>query len=79
MFNKTLKYSDLRDFITKLDELGELRRIKTEVASELEMTALADTCLQRGGPALLIEKPTLATSVLMRRNSPSSSSLVMKS
>ncbi|NDH34565.1 MAG: 3-octaprenyl-4-hydroxybenzoate decarboxylase, partial [Betaproteobacteria bacterium] len=60
MFNKTLKYSDLRDFITKLDELGELRRIKTEVASELEMTALADTCLQRGGPALLIEKPTLA-------------------
>jgi len=60
MFDKSRQYSDLRDFIAQLAELGELQCVKTAIATELEMTALADDCLKRGGPALLIENPTLA-------------------
>jgi len=60
MFNRTRPYADLREFMAQLDELGELRRIRAEVATELEITALADACLQRQGPALLIERPTRA-------------------
>jgi len=52
-----MHYSDLRDFIHRLDKLGELRRVPNPVAANLEMTALADRCLRRGGPALLIERP----------------------
>ena len=58
MFKQTHPYSDLREFIAQLEALDELRRIKTPVATELEITALADACLQRQGPALLIETPT---------------------
>lgn len=63
MFEKKPKYNDLRDFIDRLDQLGELQRIKTAIASELEITALADGCLQRAGPALLLESPTIAGQV----------------
>ena len=52
-----MHYSDLRDFIQSLERIGELRRVKTPVAAALEMTALADACLKRGGPALLLEQP----------------------
>ncbi len=53
-----MKYQDLRDFILQLEQQGELRRIKTPVATKLEMTALADLTLRARGPALLIQAPT---------------------
>src|SRR5262245_35113214 len=53
-----MKYADLREFLDKLDQLGELRRVAEPVSARLEMTALADITLQHGGPALLFEKPT---------------------
>ena len=49
MFDKSRQYTDLRDFISQLAELGELQRVKTAIATELEMTALADDCLKRAG------------------------------
>lgn len=52
-----MKYSDLRDFITQLEELGELKRISVEVDPNLEMTEIADRTLRAGGPALLFENP----------------------
>jgi 4-hydroxy-3-polyprenylbenzoate decarboxylase len=48
---------DLRDFLTRLEDAGELRRIRHAVSPHLEMTALSDRVL-RGGPALLFENPT---------------------
>lgn len=52
-----MKYSDLRDFITQLEQLGELKRIQVEVDPYLEMTEIADRTLRAGGPALLFENP----------------------
>jgi 4-hydroxy-3-polyprenylbenzoate decarboxylase len=50
-------YHDLRDFITQLEKMGELKRIATEVDPKLEMTEIADRVLRAGGPALLFENP----------------------
>jgi 4-hydroxy-3-polyprenylbenzoate decarboxylase len=52
-----VKYTDLRDFITALEQRGELKRIQTEVDPHLEMTEIADRTLRAGGPALLFENP----------------------
>ena len=53
-----MKYRDLRDFMTGLEAMGELQRVRTEVSPRLEMTALCDRVLRQGGPALLFERPT---------------------
>ncbi len=53
-----MAYRDLRDFISQLEQAGELRRIAEPVSPHLEMTALCDRVLRAGGPALLFEKPT---------------------
>ncbi len=52
-----MDYRDLRDFIAKLEQLGELQRIALEVDPCLEMTEVADRTLRSGGPALLFENP----------------------
>ncbi len=52
-----MKYSDLRDFISKLEKEGELKRITVEVDPYLEMTEICDRTLRAGGPALLFENP----------------------
>jgi 4-hydroxy-3-polyprenylbenzoate decarboxylase len=52
-----MHYKDLRDFITQLEELGELKRISLEVDPYLEMTEICDRTLRTGGPALLFENP----------------------
>ena len=49
---------DLRDFLTRLERSGDLRRIQHPVSPHLEMTALCDRVLRAGGPALLFENPT---------------------
>ena len=50
-----MKYRDLRDFITGLERGGELHRVHSPVSPKLEMAALADQVLRRGGPALFFE------------------------
>ncbi|MBS0354831.1 MAG: 4-hydroxy-3-polyprenylbenzoate decarboxylase [Proteobacteria bacterium] len=52
-----MRYTDLRDFISQLERLGELKRIKTEVDPHLEMTEICDRVLRAGGPAILFENP----------------------
>jgi 4-hydroxy-3-polyprenylbenzoate decarboxylase len=52
-----VKYSDLRDFVQKLEQLGELQRLDKPVSPRLEMTELADRVLRAGGPALLFQTP----------------------
>jgi 4-hydroxy-3-polyprenylbenzoate decarboxylase len=51
-----MKYSDLRDFISQLQQLGELKRISVPVSPYLEMTEICDRTLRAGGPALLFDK-----------------------
>jgi 4-hydroxy-3-polyprenylbenzoate decarboxylase len=52
-----MKHSDLRSFISFLEQQGELVRITQEVDPNLEMTEISDRTLCAKGPALLFEKP----------------------
>lgn len=56
-----MAFSSYADFVTALDRAGELRRVSVPIATELEITALADLEMKKsgGGKALLIEKPTV--------------------
>ncbi len=56
-----MAFGSFRDFIQQLDQAGELKRITTPVATELEITELADREMKSpdGGKALLIEQPTV--------------------
>ena len=52
-----MKFDDLRDFITQLEDKGLLKRISQEIDPYLEMTEISDRTLRAGGPALLFENP----------------------
>jgi 4-hydroxy-3-polyprenylbenzoate decarboxylase len=53
-----VRYADLRGFISQLEALGELRRVRTEVSPRFEMTEICDRVLRSGGPAVLFERPS---------------------
>ena len=50
-----MAYSSLREFVKALDRAGELKRIKTNVSPDLEITEITDRVSKTGGPALLFE------------------------
>jgi len=50
-----MKYNDLRDFISQLETLGQLKRISMPVTTHLAMTEISDRTLRAKGPALLFE------------------------
>ena len=50
-----MTFRDTREFVSFLEEKGELRRVKTSVSCELEITELADRAVKSGGPALFFE------------------------
>ena len=52
-----MDYSDLRHFLRALEQSGDLLRIREPVSARLEMTAVGDFALRRGGPALIFESP----------------------
>jgi len=56
-----MAFHSFADFIARLEAAGELRRITQPVATELEITELADREMKKpgGGQALLFEKPTV--------------------
>ena len=56
-----MAYASYSEFIAALDRAGELKRISEPVATELEITAIADREMKQpgGGKALLFEKPTV--------------------
>src|SRR5271169_4468762 len=56
-----MAYQSYSDFIAALDRAGELKRFSQPVATELEITEIADRemKLPGGGKALLFEKPTV--------------------
>ena len=56
-----MAYDSFGEFLGALEKAGELKRITQPVATELEITELADREMKSpgGGKALLIEKPTI--------------------
>ena len=57
-----MAFDSFRDFVAQLDRAGELKRVAPPVATELEITELADREMKSpgGGQALLIEQPTVS-------------------
>jgi 4-hydroxy-3-polyprenylbenzoate decarboxylase len=56
-----MAFDSFGDFLNRLEEAGELKRISQPVATELEITEVADREMKQpgGGRALLIEKPSV--------------------
>src|SRR5438477_8796011 len=56
-----MAFDSFCEFVHQLDRAGELIRIPQPLATELEITELADRQMKKpgGGKALLIEKPTV--------------------
>jgi 4-hydroxy-3-polyprenylbenzoate decarboxylase len=56
-----MAFDSFRDFVNALDRAGELKRISHPVATELEITEIADREMKSpgGGKALLFEQPTV--------------------
>jgi 4-hydroxy-3-polyprenylbenzoate decarboxylase len=52
-----MNYKDLREFIEKLKESGELIEISEPVDPNLEVTEICDRLLRAGGPAVLFTNP----------------------
>ena len=50
-----MKYNDLRDFISQLEKIGQLKRITAPISTHLAMTEISDRTLRAKGPALLFE------------------------
>jgi 4-hydroxy-3-polyprenylbenzoate decarboxylase len=50
-------FRDLREFIARLDQEGELKRIAVDVDVDLEITEVTDRVSKAQGPALLFENP----------------------
>ncbi|MDC7226483.1 MAG: menaquinone biosynthesis decarboxylase [Spirochaetales bacterium] len=50
-----MAYKDLQAFIKKLEKEGLLKRVSTQVDSNLEITEIADRMVKSGGPALFFE------------------------
>jgi 4-hydroxy-3-polyprenylbenzoate decarboxylase len=50
-------YSNIRDFMARLESEGELKRIDASVDVDLEITEITDRVSKAGGPALLFQHP----------------------
>ncbi len=50
-----MKFNDLREFIAFLESKGQLRRVRTPVSCDLEISEIAIRTIKAGGPALLFE------------------------
>lgn len=51
-----MPFQNLSDFISFLENKGELRRIQVPVSKDLEITEITDRVCKQSGPALLFEK-----------------------
>ena len=49
-------FRDLREFIRELEKRGELKRVKTEVSPQLEISEIYERVVKRAGPGLLFER-----------------------
>src|SRR5258708_8362304 len=56
-----MAFPSFRDFLETLEQSGDLRRLSQTVATELEITEIANREMKKpgGGQALLFEQPTI--------------------
>ena len=59
-----MNYQDLREFVTYLETIGELVRVKEDISPYLEMSYFCEKVLKNNGPAILFENDKLSYKVL---------------
>lgn len=52
-----MSLTDLRAYVARLEERGQLVRVRQPVSTYLEMAEIADRLVKTGGPAVLFERP----------------------
>ena len=57
-YNNIVAHKDLRDFIERLDSMGELKHIHAPVNQDLELSEITDRISKQGGPALMFHNVT---------------------
>ncbi|RMG49577.1 MAG: UbiD family decarboxylase [Acidobacteria bacterium] len=50
-------FRNLHQFVTELERIGELKRVKVEVDPVLEVSEIVQRVVRQGGPAVLFERP----------------------
>ncbi len=55
-----MDYRSLRDFLVRLEQDGELVRVKEPISTVLVMTEIQTRLIAEGGPAVIFEKPIRA-------------------
>lgn len=50
-----MQFNDMRGYLKELEKRGLLKRIKTEVSTELEISEIMDRLVRGGGPAVIFE------------------------
>ena len=60
-----MAYQGLRDFVSALEQAGELKRVFEPVSAELEITEITDRISKANGPALLFEKVEVHSTPLL--------------
>lgn len=62
------QYKDLREFLSYLEEVGELKKIEHSISPHLEMTEISDRVLKNKGPALLFTNPNHQSNIPVLTN-----------
>jgi len=60
-----MPFPDLQEFVRFLERKGQLKRVRTEVDPELEVTEITQRVLREEGPALLFERPKGSSTPLL--------------
>src|SRR6516225_11039984 len=60
-----MPFDDLQQFLHYLEQRGQLKRIRTEVDPELEVTEITQRVIREDGPALLFENPKGSSTPLL--------------
>ena len=63
--SRPMPFGDLQDFLRYLEQTSQLKRVRTEVDPELEVTEITQRVLQEQGPALLFERPKGSSTPLL--------------
>ena len=53
--SKETPFASLGDFVSKLEQLGELKRVKAEVSVDQEIAEILRKLVRDGGPAVIFE------------------------
>ena len=56
-----MAWKNLQEFVTDLEQRGQLKRIRVPVDWNLEVAEIADRTMKSEGPALLFEKVCLSS------------------